>query len=75
MFSLVANLTRAQEKIKDVVTRYKDGHEVITEQMMPSDDGVVHVVENFTVNAKNNSIMDHSLNPEHKGDFAYFAFH
>ena len=69
MFSFVANFSAAQDIVKDVVTEYEDGHEVLTEHILPSYEADEHVIENFTRNTKNDSIMEHSL--KHKGEIVY----
>ena len=72
MFSSLANLSTAQTIFKDVVTEY-DAHEVVTEHILISDEAIEQVIDNFTINTKNDSIMDHSLKPRHKGKFVYIT--
>ena len=69
MFSFVANLSTTQDIVKDVFTEYEDGHELLTNHILPSYEAVEHVIENFTLNTKNDSIMEHSL--KHKGEIVY----
>ena len=75
MFSVIVNIIRAQEKIKDGAAGLEEEHEVITEQIMPSDETVELFTENFTVNTNNDSIINHSLRTEDEGEFVDIVFH
>ena len=78
IFSSVANLTTAQDKLEDV-NEYEDwiedGYEVVIEHIPPANGGVEQINENFTIDTKNDLIMDHSFEPGHKGEFVYVIFH